>query len=183
MKAFLVCGAQRSGTRMLTHTIAAAGAVYLPLNMRKGDPHQELEQSMARKSDLQPDENVVLHFSLPKQGRWPDLERFRDQLEKRDYAVRVVAIMRDWHANISSMMAPHFIENRIEGERQIRSAWRYLFYAFPDDLFIITYEAFVGYAEVRQQVLVKDLGLPMSPERLTFKEVKSEFKNENPKWY
>ncbi len=179
-KAFLVCGAQRSGTRMLTHAIAAAGAVYLPLNFGEkfGDPHVQLERAMKNH------ENVVLHFSLPKQQHWPDVEAFRKQLEQQGYAVRPVGIMRDWHANISSMMAPHFVSDRAHGEIQIRMAWKYLLNTFPDDLLIVTYEAFAGSADVRKRILTVDLGLPKNPERLLAKEMEhKEFENQNSKWY
>ena len=176
MKAYLACGAQRSGTRMLTYAIAAAGALYIPLEMRKEDPHERLEKSMGA-------ENIVLHFSLPKQSRWPDLLRFRDQLEQRGYTVRPVGIMRDWHSNISSMIEPHFVPDRAKGEAQIRKCWKYLLDTFPDDLIIVTYEAFTGSVQVRKQILMEELGLPKNPKRLETKEIQREFKNQNSKWY
>jgi hypothetical protein len=81
------------------------------------------------------------------------------------------------------MMAPHFVQSREEGERQIRKAWRYLFYVFPDDLLIVTYEAFAGYSEVRKHILTIDLDLPENPERLATNEVRKEFEVQNGKWY
>ncbi len=186
MKAFLVCGAQRSGTRMLTQAISAAGAVYLPLNFRKrdGDPYDQLDRAMAWKDFFRTGEDVVLHFSLPKQQHWPDLKRFRLQLESHLYSVKPVGIMRDWHANISSMMAPHFVENRKQGEIVIRKVWSYLFHMFPDDLLVVNYEAFTGSAKVRKRILTVDLGLPRNPTKLdTTQQVKKDFEDQNDKWY
>ncbi len=161
---------------MLTHSIEEAGATYIPLEMRRQDPHDQLEQNMG-------DEKIVLHFSLPKQSRWPDLKRFQEQLEQKGYVVQPVGIMRDWHANISSMLAANFIGDRDEGERKIRKAWNYIFSIFPDNILVVTYEAFSNYAEVRKRILMEDLGLPHNPEQLKTNDVKKEFSNQNEKWY
>lgn len=91
-RAFLVLGAESSGTRLLTRLLMAGGCA--------GDGEDE------QRWDTQPPEGplVVWRRSVPHGGEWPSVRSLIERLASYGYTTHPVVITRDWIATASSQV-------------------------------------------------------------------------------
>lgn len=89
--AYIVVGAESTGTRLVTRLLIAAGCY--------GDPgeHQRLDTEIP--NDGRP---LVWRRSIPHGEHWPDITDLAWSLHVRGYRVHIVITMRDWTAASSS---------------------------------------------------------------------------------
>ena len=131
-RAFFVLGAEGSGTNMLAEAFVSAGCHYEPSH----NSHLE-DYEFEKMPDL-----LVFRRSLPHRGEWPRLDNIRAQMERAEYAVWTIFIIRDWYCAAASIMrrAPDRNINRVRYD--VRRAVAFAFNNFGYDLTCISYEAF-----------------------------------------
>lgn len=112
MKAFLVVGPERSGTRLVTKILLAAGGY-------GDDGHEQ------RLDDKIPDELPMLVWrrSFPHRREWPDLQSMAGRLRQKSYEVRAVITTRDWFAVAQSQVAEGLVDDLEMGYRNQQRAY------------------------------------------------------------
>jgi len=144
--AFLIIGAEGSGTYMLAEAFVSAGCIYCD----KDDIDEFLK-------DNQPN-NLVVRRSFPHAGKWITTGEIVLKLKKHHYIVRQIAIRRDKYCTQKSVLRrnPKASPDDYDiAQALIQSAlhvWSGI---------LIEYEGFVKYKEVRERVFSRyNLPLP-----------------------
>lgn len=154
-RAFLVLGAESSGTRLLTQQLVGVGCY--------GDfGHvQRLDTAVPADEPL-----IVWRRSLPhgNDHEWPNIGGVIDQLAMDGYEVTAVVLTRDWHCTAISQEGQH-VANVSEALANIRAAYREIFFALVSteiNYELISYEALTTKPQ-SMRYLLRRLGLPESP--------------------
>ena len=131
-RAFLVLGAESSGTRMVISMFISAGCF--------GDfGHEQRIDSGV------PDDEpcIVWRRSVPHRNEIPNIHRMILELERKDYEVTAVVTHRDWYAMAKSQVnAPHAANGEI-AIKQAKEAYRHIFDSIIDiDYVMVNYEMF-----------------------------------------
>lgn len=165
-KAFIILGAESSGTRVMAEVFVRSGCV-------GGYGHiQEFD-------DISPtnQQYIVWRRSVPHAKiKEPDVVRIYDELINAKYDIAVIVTMRDMNCMIQSQLnAPHIL-CEADGVQNISDAYLFIF-SFIKDLnlkyHIINYESLILHQEPTLKYLSSLIDFPLSP---------IEFRNENTKW-
>lgn len=152
MKAYIVCGAESSGTRAHARLLAVAGARQALSSGKPGEiPNDPVSERPA-----------VVHRSYPHGGEWPNLGVLADDLRSEGAAeVIVVVVVRDPVACERSQVDHKHVEDVETARDHIRQAHLRIFaQLLVEELpFVVsTYEAFCARLAYREE-LVRRLGL------------------------
>ena len=154
-KAYLVLGAESSGTRILTQQLIAVGCY------GDGDHIQRLDTAVPDNEPL-----IVWRRSLPygEGHKWPDLIGMIKELHTAGYEVRAVVVNRDWHCTAISQQGQHTTDVG-EALANIRRAYLEIFTALAKTKTryeLTSYEALVTHPQ-SMTYLLRRLGLPETP--------------------
>lgn len=116
-RAFLVLGAESTGTRLVTRLLLASGCV------GDGDHVQRWD------SETPTDPLVVWRRSIPHNKVWPDIGGMADSLRALGYDVSAIVTSRDWSAAVPSQVAIGHVPDAETALRQTRAAYPYIFAA------------------------------------------------------
>lgn len=116
MRAYLVVGAESTGTRLATRLLVAAGC--------QGDAGHEQPWDVTLPTDETP---IVWRRSFPHGDTWPLLGELVDYLQEQDYQITVVVTLRAWWATLRSQIAREFAVNEQEGLQHVQEAYRRIF--------------------------------------------------------
>lgn len=89
MQAFLVVGAERSGTRLMTRTLIAMGC--------EGQWSHRQDMDWLIPEAHQVDKPIVVRRGLPHAGEWPLISQEVKQLREAGYEPHIVWIIRDMY--------------------------------------------------------------------------------------
>ena len=115
-RAFLVCGPESSGNRLMTRLLVAAGCY------GDGAHFQRLDRAIPVH-----EHQIVWMRSVPHAHEWPDLSGMVHQLRGLNYTVQVVVMSRDWTAVARSQVAAGHAPDEATALSNIREAWRHIF--------------------------------------------------------
>lgn len=149
-RAFLVVGAESSGTRYMAKVLVTCGC-------EGSDQHEQpFDHSLDGAGKL-----IVWRRSLPHAGDWPNLQHMIQTLRQRDYDVAAVVTVRDTEAIVASQLrAPH-TSSREQSLQNIQSAYTKIFSALAETKLpyeLAIYEAMASDAAVLPAML-RRLGL------------------------
>lgn len=150
MKAYIVCGAESSGTRAHARLLAVAGARQALSSGKPGEIPNDPESERP----------AVVHRSYPHGGEWPDLGALADRLRSDGATeVIVVVVVRDPVACERSQVDHKHVGDVETARENIRGAHLRIFAQLGDLPFVVsTYEAFCARQAYREE-LVRRLGL------------------------
>jgi hypothetical protein len=114
-RAFLVYGAESSGTRLLTRILILAGC-------SGDDGHEQRWDNLAPSGDL-----VVWRRSFPHAREVPDVVAMADRLRLLGYSVQALVISRDWYAAARSQVKAGHVPDVVMAERNLSNAYPYIF--------------------------------------------------------
>lgn len=152
-RAFLVFGAESSGTRFVAAMLMAAGCDGQSSHAQRFD--RELKNA---------GDPIVWRRSFPHRHAWPRIDEMVKKLNANAYTqIHVIVTIRDQSAMIESQLrAPH-IATREQGEKQIHEAYDRIFsetrrLALP--IHLAVYESLVHYPKAVERLLTQcGLGL------------------------
>jgi hypothetical protein len=150
-RAFLVTGAESTGTRLVTRILIGGGCI------GDGDHEQRWDSALPTSEPL-----VVIRRSLPHGGAWPDLERLLRTLEEREYSTYGVITTRDWATVVRSQLRDHqHATSADEAIAHMRTAYAVALRALADrPYWFVSYEALVRTGRAAAERLAEQLELP-----------------------
>lgn len=144
-RAFLVLGAESSGTRLMTRILINAGCY--------GNEHhdQTLDNKIPEHESL-----IVWRRSVPHRKKWPDLVGMVEKLEEFGFEITVFIMSRDWYSMARSQVnAPH-VENATKAYENISNAYEYIFAAMTAMKYeLVNYEALTQNSQVIESLLTR----------------------------
>jgi len=149
-RAFLVLGAESTGTRLVTRLLISSGCA------GDGDHVQRWD------SETPVGPLVVWRRSIPHDKVWPDIGAMIDFLRAQSYDVGAVVTVRDWTAAVPSQVAIGHVSDEATALRQTRAAYPFIFAALLRHgipYVIAIYESMVRRPEAVGRLLDM-LGLP-----------------------
>lgn len=166
-RAFLVFGAESSGTRLLTSILMLAGC-------SGDDGHEQRWDTLAPSGEL-----VVWRRSFPHAREMPDIVAMADRLRLLGYSVLALVISRDWYATARSQVKAGHVPDVQMAEKNLSNAYPYIFRgltAADCPWRGVSYESLASKSTRRMLLVSLSLG--------TTKEVDGlEFREENEKHY
>jgi hypothetical protein len=174
-RAFIVCGAEASGTKLTTKILLASGC--------EGDATNEqwVERALKNKYTFECDP-VVLRQSFPCGLEAPDLKRYIWHFHCIGYAPQVIVTVRDWWANQQAQLykQTHAL-NPEHSLNKMQEAYLSIFYElhhFRIPFLIVTYESIIARPELTVRNIISWCNLPQ-PEMSKLPEIY----DANEKWY
>jgi len=169
--AYLVAGAESSGTRMLTGLLVAAGC-------SGSAGHTQAWDANAPCADEHP--RIVWRRSVPHGGDWPDLRGMVDELRSRGYAdVRFVVTVRDRHCLESSQVAAGHVPDAAGAAGNIRRCYGHIFSQLaemPEVAYVIApYESLVLHGAKAAGELLEALGLDVPDDMPSFRDENAKY--------
>ena len=154
-RAYLVVGAESSGTRMLTSILIAGGCTGSPEHFQPYDRNPPTA------------DRIVWRRSIPHAGTLPQIGDMAKYLEGLGYVVTAIFITRDWHATIHSQLkgAQH-AKTAADAVQNIVNAYAYSLAQFVDHqmtFIVVSYEQIV-YSDLGTRILLKMLDLDETAE-------------------
>lgn len=151
-RAFLVLGAQASGTRLMTSLLMNAGCW-------GDDGHTQ------RLDTVIPDQPLIAwRRSFPHGGNWPDVANLEHVLTISGYETTAIITNRDWHAMAHSQMkepyAPEFAPTLEVTIANIQKAYTTIFQNLDIPFYVVSYEALVARPQQGVNALLSMIGLP-----------------------
>jgi len=151
-KAFLVVGAEATGTRLATRILINAGC-------SGSDEHfdQPFDSGVFRGEPL-----AVWRRSIPHSHEWPDIPELIRRLNEYGYEVTALVTMREWLATSKATRRNHPADTPAEALERLMKAYRWIFKALietnvPYDF--VHYESLILHPEATQRALLHRLGL------------------------
>lgn len=165
-RAYVVAGAESSGTRMLTGLLVAAGC-------SGSADHTQAWDAKPPRADEHP--RIVRRRSVPHGGVWPDLQGVVDELRSCGYAdVRFVVTVRDRHCLESSQVAAGHVADAAEAAGNIRRCYGHIFSQLaemPEVACVIApYESLVLHGAKAAGKLLEALGLDVPEDMPCFRD-------------
>ena len=152
-KAFLVIGAESTGTKLVTDILVKNGC--------KGDygHRQEFDHSpkILKDNDL-----VVWRRSFPHDGNWPNLSSLVNLL--KGYRITVIVTMRDWYSTSRSNINIKRVDNVEASYDLIQDAYLRIFQQIIDNKFeyhIVNYDSLIAEPKEYQKILLQSIHLPI----------------------
>ena len=176
-KAFLVVGAEDSGTKMVTQILANHGCHGQNVIV---DNEQAVLNAIEKKLPLESDP-IVVRLSMPHGGQWYDIENFIWTLRCMGYQTTTIVTVRDWVANMRSQCndQTHAFTHE-HSVYKLQKAYKMIFAglsAVTTDFFMVTYESIMMEPKEIMHWIVWRCGL-------NYDEAKCpEIHNANKKWY
>ncbi len=116
-RAFLICGAESSGSRFVTEAFIAAGCD------GESGHHQRFDTTFHGAADI-----IVWRRSFPHGGYWPNIFLMKQTLSLHEYYdVTMIITLRDYYSMIESQIKAGHITDREQGEQNIHSAYARIF--------------------------------------------------------
>ena len=169
MKAYLVLGPERSGTRLIARILVAAGCY--------GDDGHDQRADHAIPAGVSP---IVWRRSVPHNRDWPDVPGMAQLLREKGYQVQAVVMSRDWFAMAQSQQAEGLAPDLGTAYCHLQRAYPFIFYGLEVagvPFLVITYEHLVQRSGPVIGRLVEYLGLP------ALNAASVEVYDANVKWY
>jgi hypothetical protein len=163
-RAFLILGAESTGTRLLTRVLMRGGC-------SGDDKHYQVFDEQPPQQDL-----IVWRKSVPHKGKWLILKDLLSDL--RDYDPVVLITVRDLHCVERSQVKNRHSHSREDARNKVRRAYIEIFSQLSIlglPYFIIPYESFILHPVKTQVNLWKRFGLLTDAEPI-------EIINGNEKW-
>lgn len=113
MNAYLVMGAESSGTRLMTRILITAGCF--------GDDGHE--QRLDKSLSIANGQMLVWRRSFPHSGIWPDISRMVKRLEDAGYSTQAVVMCRAWWAMMPSQVRNGHVNNEAIALERIQQAY------------------------------------------------------------
>lgn len=151
-QAYVVCGPESSGNRLLTSILIRSGCVG-EASDQPGLWHQKKPSN---------EEKIVLTISFPHGHEWIDLVDILTQLNNRGYAVWFLITVRDHHCVIESQKQSRLKAPELAWGNYMR-AYREIFkqLAFMDvPILMVPYEAIISRSVEYVRELLTTLNLP-----------------------
>lgn len=194
-RAFLVLGAESSGTHMLTDLLISAGCAG-----HSGDhtdwlidkTHLADSPNLPWKSKLPTDQQpwdtkipfdqnqIVWRLSAPHGGEWPQIRDIAEQLRANGYLPQAVVIVRDQYPTIQSQLKWHHKNNYPDAQQSIQLAYTHIFKELAEgdvSYSVTTFESLTGEPKAAERLL-EQLELKV-PADYDF----SKIKDANSKWF
>ncbi|MFP4344253.1 MAG: helix-hairpin-helix domain-containing protein [Anaerolineales bacterium] len=171
MRAYLVAGAESTGTRLVTQILLAAGC--------RGD------RGHAQRWDTRLPEGetpIVWRRSFPHGDTWPLLKELLGYLGEAGYAVTVVVTTRDWWATARSQVRHGHAHDEAEALAHLQEAYRRIFAALEEqggDYQVVGYEGLVQRPETVIPWLCEQLGLPTPARRPAIYDGNAAYEDQN----
>src|SRR5438874_2332686 len=119
MRAYLVTGAESSGSRYLVRLLCGAGCA------GRGDHVQPYDGPEATVHVPQPRPlRIALHRSVPHGGIWPDLEGIVASLWQQGYTTTALVMVRDQQVTEESQVKNRHVADRARAAAQAHMAHR-----------------------------------------------------------
>ena len=154
-RAFLVLGAESTGTRLLTSQLLAAGC--------SGDASHEQPYDTGEFGDADP---IVWRRSYPwtVDRLWPDIgTELLPPLHANGYRVsRALVTTRDWYAIAKSQVRQQHVPSEAVALKNVTIAYREIFRQLAEhqvETLVVAYEAMATYKELALRKLLGELGL------------------------
>jgi hypothetical protein len=150
LRAFLVLGAESSGTRLATRILMSAGCIGSDGHSQPFDTEEFGDAEM-----------VVWRRSVPHRGEWLDLGSMLNRCMDRD--INVVVTMRDWSCVEASQRVRGHATQKEDVQSKLRMAYSSIFgqltkYSVP--YVALMYESLVLHSVECQCTFLKALRLP-----------------------
>jgi len=152
MRAFLVLGAESTGTRLATKLLIQAGCTGWDGHFQPFDKEPFGDQ-----------DPVVWRRSVPHNGRWLDMGTLMSRLTGRD--VHVVVTVRDWACTVASQVKSKHAPTKQIARERIEEAYLQIFAELNHHkvpFTILVYESLILGGPQAQFAFVKSLGLDPS---------------------
>lgn len=161
-KAYLVLGAESTGTRLVTRLLIECGCI--------GDGgHEQRWDKQLPHSDNQP--LIVIRRSFPHLKQWQNLYDLLQKLRKNDYDQLIAVVLtRDWNSVIQSQLNYGHTKSKEDSATNIRRAYYWIIkqlYEFNIQYYIQTYEALKDESILRNFIKEIGLELPENHEQIT----------------
>jgi LPS sulfotransferase NodH len=154
MKAYLVLGPERSGTRLMTRILIASGCF-------GDDGHdQRLDKSLP---DPEMAPVIVWRRSLPHRQEWPNLQVMINSLRGKGYDVQAIITPRDWFAVAQSQVSENLVSDVDVSYRHQQRAYSTIFAELMLNkvpFVVVSYEHLVQRPKPVITRLMEYLGLP-----------------------
>lgn len=153
-RAFVVCGGESTGTRLVTAILLAAGCTGTSEHVQPYDTNPPTGELIAWRR------------SLPHSGHWPDLRKLITDLQARGYAVTLCVTMRDWFVASASQVAVGHVQSEEAALANLRRAYVEATDAAAATLvpyLLVSYESLIAQPMKATRALLTMLGLPMPP--------------------
>ena len=173
-RAYIVTGAEATGTKMVTSALLSAGC--------EGDLGNEqwLLKALLFKYQFEC-ETVALRISMPHGLEWYDLGRFLWHFHSLGYECRVLVTVRDsWAVTASHMKDQTHAFNREHSENKKQRAYLEIFQALQFSrvpYILVPYESIVARPQQAIGRLMAWCGLSIAPENMP------NIHDANEKWY
>lgn len=153
MRAFLVLGAESSGTRLMTQILIDGGC--------RGSA--EMEQPFDHV--IPPVEStpvpIVWRRSVPHGGKWPSIGSLLLLLVSRGYEPYAVVMFRDWLATVKSQVSHGHVKTHEDAWINVQRAYKHIMRGIAVAPYImVSYEALIQYPYVVQGWIGGGLELP-----------------------
>lgn len=155
-RAFLVVGAEDTGTRAVTRVLIAAGCA--------GDAShfQPFDNGIPRGHD-----RIVWRRSVPHAGQWPAVSHLLILVRNAGYQPHVIVTMRDWSATAVAQVSATHVKTKEQALENLQRAYRCIFRDLGSvDYTIVNYESF-GTSQMAIDLFLQRLGLS-APQREPF---------------
>jgi len=151
-RAFLVVGAEATGTRLATRILMQAGCF-------GSDEHfnQPFDSGIKDNVPL-----AVWRRSVPHSHEFPDIVQMVYDLEKKGYQVTMVITMREWLATSKATRRNHHGDTNGEALERLDRAYKWIFGALvqhPIPFEFVIYESLVLHPAETQRALLTRLNL------------------------
>jgi len=151
--AFLVLGAESSGTRLLTSILINAGC------LGNAGHEQPFDKEIPAGK-----EHIVWRRSIPHGREWVDIEELIQKLQHKGYKVKALVTMREWYAGAHSQVKNNHAKSTEEAFTALPRAYRHIFKALINTNIpyeIVIYEALILHSEWVQKKLLNRQGIEM----------------------
>lgn len=151
-RAFIVCGPESCGNRILTRILVAAGCY------GDGKISQRLDYKEPA-ADL-----IVWARSFPHAGRWPNLVKMIAKLEMQGYEVTALVPTRDWFATAISQVEAMHVPTLEWSDHNQQAAYKRIFAELDTagvPFIVVHYDSLVHRPQRYIKALMAWLDLPM----------------------
>lgn len=150
--AYFIMGPESSGTRMMTQAFLAFDGVY-------GDGGHK--QRLDKEGFGEGHDRIAFRRSIPHGKLWPAISKIIRRMEKNNYDVRPIVIVRDKDVCARSQVKNKHVQTLKQSRKQIRDAVELIFRELAQcgkTPHLVYYEPFVKFKRVRT-AFFKQFGL------------------------
>lgn len=175
--AFLVTGPESSGSRFIHNLLQASGCKGVKYDWTF--PHDGRDNEIFKTEDgyagLDVDRSIVWHRSVPDGAHeigpdnpltrlFPPLEEMIQQLQDREFVVRLIVCVRDPYAIMQSQVSRHMASDLDDAFERMTVAYHYIFSVgeLADSLIVASYDSLVTHGDA-PRTFVELMGREFKP--------------------